>query len=145
MEDGEKTHPYFAIALISLPPHSSVCPRVQRVGAGAGHVTPSCFTALLLTLKPSLFAQKPLQSAAAIKMMISIISAVINVFKIDAQHPFWAMLDFRVFFKWSVEPNHQDEKQLCLAGVFIYLKCRLETMNSLNKKPLMATSYSCFP
>lgn len=55
---------------------------------------------------------------ATIKMMLSVISAVINVLKIDTQHPFCGTLDF---FKWSIESNHQDVKQLWLAEIFIYL------------------------
>jgi len=57
---------------------------VQRVGAVVGHVALLCLTRLLLTLKQCLLSQKPLQSRAAIKMMLSVVSALINVFKIGA-------------------------------------------------------------
>lgn len=67
--------------------------------------------------KESLSSQRP-----AMKMLLSILSAVINISKIDHNILSEGCRIPRVFFKWKEdESNAQDVKQLWLAGIFIYL------------------------
>lgn len=87
-------------------------------GSSKGCALLLCFTKFLLTLKKNHFPRQP----PPVEVLLSIISAVINIFKIDHNILSEGCWIPNVFFNWKEhESNPQDVKQLWLAEKFVHL------------------------